>query len=367
MNQERFKKLVCGQSKGTLIVVSRFLLNVMAAFYGLVIAFRNFLYSRGLLKSYSITQGGLITTDRTQATIPVICVGNITVGGTGKTPMVIWLCQWFRSKDINCVILTRGYKAAKGENDEPEILKKNCPGSAVIISPDRLKGAMEAVRRYRAQVLIMDDGFQHRRLHREIDIVMVDATEPFGFGKMLPAGLLREPITSLKRAQAAVITRSDQVSEDKSAEIIKNINPNIVIAKAVHQPVCAMAADKQIHIEQLKGRRVYAFCGIANPEAFLSTIKSLAAEVVGSKIYDDHHKYTAGDVGEIFDKAERAEAEFILTTEKDYNKIDLSATGKKGLVLAFVAVRMKLLSGEEQITQLIERSLAGKIPRKRNV
>jgi tetraacyldisaccharide 4'-kinase len=340
----------------------------MAAFYGLVIAFRNFLYSRGLLKSYSITQGGLITTDRTQATIPVISVGNITVGGTGKTPMVIWLCQWLRSKDINCTVLTRGYKAgSETKTDEPAVLAKNLPGTAVVVNPDRLEGALEAVKRHRAQVLVMDDGFQHRRLHREIDIVMIDATQPFGFGKMLPAGLLREPITSLKRAQAAVITRCDQVSEDRSEEIIKNINPNIVIAKAVHQPVCVMAGDKQIPVGQLKGRKVYAFCGIANPEAFFATIKSLADEVVGTKICDDHHKYTAGDVGEIFDEAQRAEAEFILTTEKDYNKIDLSATAKKGTVLAFVAVRMQLLSGEEQITQLIERSFAGRIPRKRTV
>jgi tetraacyldisaccharide 4'-kinase len=314
-----------------------------------------------------VTPVGLKTTDRTQAAIPVISVGNITVGGTGKTPMVIWVCNLLGAKDIKCVILSRGYKSANGESDEPSVLVKNCPGTAVVVNPDRLAGAVEAVKRHRAQALIMDDGFQHRRLHRDVDIVTIDATLPFGYGKMLPAGLLREPVTALKRAHAAIITRCDLVSKDELAtlvETISGINPNVVVAQTVHAPVRVVTADdKRITLEKLRSKRVFAFCGIANPDTFFVTITSLGANLVGSKIYDDHHKYTSADAAVIRREAARLEAETILTTEKDYNKI----TPLPGLILAYLAVEIHFVEGQDRIRQLIERSVAGKIPRKRTV
>lgn len=370
MNQARFKKLISGQSTGSIAGALRFLLSVAAAFYGVGIALRNRMFDKGRAKSWAVTPAGLVTADRTQAAVPVISVGNITVGGTGKTPMVIWLCNLLRAEGINCAILTRGY-AARGNSDEPAILAKNCPGAAVVVNADRRRAAVEAVRRHHAQVLVMDDGFQHRRLHRDIDIVTIDATLPFGYGRMLPAGLMREPPAALKRAHAAIITRCDLVSKDdlaKLAETVSGINPNMVVAQAIHTPVCAVAAgDRQIPLEQLRGRSVYAFCGIANPEAFLATIASLGANLAGSKIYDDHHKYTAADVAAICREAARLEAEMMLTTEKDYNKIAPPTGNPPGPSLAYLAVRMQFLAGQEQITQLIKRSLAGKIPRKRPV
>jgi tetraacyldisaccharide 4'-kinase len=282
--------------------------------------------------------------------------------------MVIWLCNFLREKNINCAILTRGYKSAKGGIDEPAMLVKNCPGTAVIVNPDRLAGALEAVKRHRAQVMIMDDGFQHRRLHRDIDIVTIDVTQPFGFDKLLPAGLLREPKKSLKRAHAAILTRCDSVSEDdltKLTQAISRINPKMLVARMIHSPVCVRTNDKdEIPLAKLKGKKVFAFCGIANPDAFLSTISRLKANLVGSKIYDDHHNYTAKDFSEICREASQSGAEIVLTTEKDYNKIARFSGTKGGLVLAYLAVRVQFISGEEQITQLIERSLAGKILRK---
>ncbi|MFH1369837.1 MAG: tetraacyldisaccharide 4'-kinase [Planctomycetota bacterium] len=369
MNQARFKKIISGQSPGSAAAALRFLLKVPAVFYGMGVALRNWLFDKGPAKSYAVTFAGLKTTDRTQATVPVISVGNITVGGTGKTPMVIWLSNFLREKNINCAILTRGYKAAKGgHSDEPAMLIKNCPGTAVVVNPDRLAGALEAVKRHRAQVLIIDDGFQHRRLHRDIDIVTIDATLPFGYNRVLPAGLLREPVSSLKRAHAAILTRCDSVSKDdltKLTETIGRINPKLVVAQTIHAPVCVRTNDKdEIPLAKLKGKKVFAFCGIANPDAFLSTISRLKANLAGSKIYDDHHEYTARDFSEICREAAQSGAEMILTTEKDYNKITRFSDNKGGLVLAYLAVRVQFLSGQEQITQLIERSLAGKIFRK---
>jgi tetraacyldisaccharide 4'-kinase len=197
--------------------------------------------------------------------------------------------------------------------------------------------------------------------------VIIDATLPFGYGKMLPAGLLREPVTALKRAHAAIITRCDLVSKDELAkltETISGINPNVVVAQTVHAPVCAMTTgDKQIQLEQLRGKRVFAFCGIANPDAFFATIASLGANVVSSKVYDDHHKYTSADTAVIRREAARLEAEMILTTEKDYNKI----TPLPGLILAYLAVEIHFVEGQDHIRQLIERSVAGKISKKRTV
>ena len=150
MNQERFKKLVSGQSTGVIASALRLLLNVAAVFYGLGISLRNWLYDKGYARSYAVTAAGLVTSDRTQATVPVISVGNITVGGTGKTPLVIWLCNLFREQNINCAILTRGYKAATGR----ATMSRGCwlkivPAAKVVINPDRLAGAIEAVKKHR--------------------------------------------------------------------------------------------------------------------------------------------------------------------------------------------------------------------------
>ena len=369
MNQARFKKLVSGQSRGVIAALVRLLLNVIAVFYGMGVCLRNWLFDGGQAKSYAVTAAGLVTSDRAQVTVPVISVGNITVGGTGKTPLVIWLSNLLREANINCAILTRGYKAATGEHDEPGMLAKNCPGTAVVVNPDRLAGAIEAVKKHRAQVLIMDDGFQHRRLHRDIDIVTIDAMLPFGYGRLLPAGLLREPVSALKRAQAAIITRCDLVSRNNLTELtatISRINPRMIVVQTIHSPVCAKSGKRQISLEELKNKKIYAFCGIANPEAFLATVGLVGANIAGSKVYDDHHSYTAGDVEGIYRDAAQSGAEMILTTEKDYNKIGLP-DGPSVLELAYLAVRLQFVEGLDGIRQLIERSLAGKIPRRRTV
>ena len=369
MNQETYKKLISGKNAGLFASAARLLLNIIAVFYGMGVRLRNWLFDAGQAKSYAVSAAGLVTSDRAQVTVPVISVGNITVGGTGKTPLVIWLCNLLHEENINCGILTRGYKAATGENDEPGMLAKNCPGTAVMVNSDRLAGAIEAIKKHQAQVLVMDDGFQHRRLHRDIDIVTIDAMLPFGYGRILPAGLLREPVSALKRAQAAIITRCDLVSRNNLTELtatISRINPGMIVAQTVHSPVCATSGKRQIPLEELKNKKTFVFCGIANPDAFLATVGLVGANITRSKVYDDHHNYTAGDIEEIYRDAAQSGAEMILTTEKDYNKIDLPDS-YPALELAYLAVRLQFVEGADRIRELIERSLSGKIPRKRTV
>ncbi len=308
----------------------------------------------------------------------VICVGNVTTGGTGKTPLVAWVYKTivsnsrFQISDSQCAILTRGYKAAEdsgretqGHSDEISVLAESCPGAKVIVNPDRVAGAAEALTEFGAKVLIMDDGFQHRRLARDLDIVTIDATQPFGYGKMLPAGLLREPVASLRRAQAAVMTRCDQIAQPDLDELerkLRSIHPKIVVARSIHAPVCVRSADQDcMDIEQLRGKKVFAFCGIGNPEAFQSTVRGMGCELVGAKVYDDHHHYTDGDIADIRSQAERLGADLILTTQKDWTKVSRLAAASKSIPLAYLVIEIKFLAGENQLTALIEEALQGRI------
>ncbi len=364
MNQADYRKLVSGKSTGFGSSLLRLLLGIFACFYSLVIRLRNLLYSRGWFKAH-------------HANAAVISIGNITAGGTGKTPLAVWLCNEIiqnpklKTKNCRCAILTRGYKTTKNSRlktknylDEPAILAESCPGVKVMINPDRVAGAAEAVA-FGANVLVMDDGFQHRRLARDLDIVAIDATIPFGYGKILPAGLLREPVAGLKRAAAVVITRSDQATDAQLTQIenrIRDIKADIVVARAIHAPVCAISPDgSQISLEELKGKKIFAFCGIGNPDAFVKTLETIGGGLLGSQIFDDHHHYTNACLTEISARAEHLKADLVLTTQKDWTKLEPLLPIAKGLSFAFLSIEMRFGAGENELRDLIEHALAGRI------
>ncbi|MBN2272068.1 MAG: tetraacyldisaccharide 4'-kinase [Sedimentisphaerales bacterium] len=365
MNQEDYRKLVSGQSIGgaawSLLCL---LLGIAACAYSLVIRLRNLFYSKGWFKTHRVNA-------------VVISIGNITTGGTGKTPLVAWLCNEIaqnpklRTENCQCAVLTRGYKATQNSklrtqnySDEPAILAESCPGVKVVVNPDRVAGAAEAIS-FSANVLVMDDGFQHRRLARDLDIVAIDATMPFGYKRMLPAGLLREPITALKRADAVVITRCDQVTENQLTEIeneIRDVKADILIARSIHAPVCAISRDgDRISFEKLKGEKVFAFCGIGNPEAFMNTLKALGVELLGSKVFDDHHHYTEACLAEIRAQAERLKADLILTTQKDWTKIAPMLKGERHPLFVFLAIEIRFRTGQDRLRGLIEHAITGRI------
>jgi len=368
MNQDDFRKLISGQKAGLGAGLLRLLLWVAAGGYSITVWLRNFLYSAGWLKIHC-------------ADAVVISIGNITTGGTGKTPLVIWLCKQiisdskFQISNCQCAILTRGYKATKNSklktqnySDEPAILAESCPEVKVFVNPNRVGSADEAVNKFNAKVLIMDDGFQHRRLARDLDIVAIDAMQPFGYGKMLPAGLLREPITSLKRADAVVITRCDQITESELSRIekkLESINPGMIIARSIHAPAYVRSTDnKEISFEHIKNKKIFAFCGIGNPDAFFNTIKQLGVDLLGSKVYNDHHHYTDSCLAGIYEQATYLKADLILTTQKDCTKITRLAPVQKDIPLAYIGIEIKFLAGEDKLRGLIEKTLEGKIPEK---
>ncbi len=344
-----WRKLVTCENPSFGYRLLRSILFIFSIFYYFAVALRNLLFDISIFKKAKVNAA-------------VVSVGNITTGGTGKTPLVAWLCNYFADKNVKTAVLTRGYRLKSSDlADEPVILAKNCPNTEIIINTNRTEGAKKAITEYNAKLLVMDDGFQHRKLARDVDIVAVDATEPFGRGKFLPAGLLREPLGSLKRADAVVITRINQTQPEKIDKIkktISKINPSIVFASAIHKPICAkLIKDRQLSIEELKGKRLYAFCGIGNPDAFFQTLSELALNIVGKRVYNDHHRFSQSDIAEICRDGRSRKAEMIITTQKDWIKTALLDIGNFDVPIAYLAVELEFIDGQQEITALVENAI----------
>ena len=349
MNQNSYRELITTTGGGHIKRALRLCLRLIATAYGLVVRLRNLCYDKKWFKTHDVP-------------VPVISIGNITTGGTGKTPLVIWICNLLAGKGKNCAILTRGYKTQPGIlSDEPALLAKSCPSAKIIVNPDRTAGAQKAVKEHDVAVIVMDDGFQHRKLKRDLDIITIDATCPFGCEHILPAGLLREPVTTLKRAQIAVITHCDKIQQDELTYLedrILSLNPQITIAKAIYKHPCAIGIKGlNLTTDQLKQKPVFAFCGIANPDNFFDSLKQMGTNLLGSKIYNDHHNYKAQDFGDIYEQAKYLGAEIILTTQKDWVKTALLAQKKQDIIFAYLALELDFPHGYDKIESLIDNIL----------
>jgi tetraacyldisaccharide 4'-kinase len=276
---------------------------------------------------------------------PVVSIGNITVGGTGKTPAAIAISEEAVRRGYAPIILTRGYRgkarttcfvsagtgpllSVQDAGDEPVLMAERLPGVPVVKSPDRYTGGMFALERladtpYAAQdpsriLFILDDGFQHWRLARNLDIVLVDATNPFGNRRLLPLGPLREPIDALSRAHLLVMTKKE--SEPLAAELAA-LNPDAGLHRASYATDSLLSPDgTRQAVSMLNGTRVFVFSGIANPEAFRKTVDSTGCIPGGFKKYPDHYTYQQRDLLNLGRLAERAGCELLLTTEKDLVK-----------------------------------------------
>ena len=258
--------------------------------------------------------------------VPVISIGNLTLGGTGKTPAIEYYAKQLRARDRRVAILSRGYGSEAGPNDEALLLEENLPDVPHLQGRDRVAIALMAIEELESEVLLLDDGFQHRRLHRDFDIVLIDATRSIAAEHLFPRGLLREPVSSLKRARAAIFTRSDQAPPESVAKQIGELRssfPNLVVATARHAPVeLIREGHAPLEPTRLRGRKVLAFCGIGNPDAFRRTLADLGAEVIAHRTFADHHAYTKQDVKSLRDWASAYPANTdVLTTQKDWVKL----------------------------------------------
>ncbi|MEX0728608.1 MAG: tetraacyldisaccharide 4'-kinase, partial [Planctomycetaceae bacterium] len=265
-----------------------------------------------------------------RADVPVISVGNLTAGGTGKTPCVAFLAEWFRERGIRVAILSRGYRALQSEgsiadNDEKLLLDRLCPGVPHLQQADRVEIAKQAVREFSSQVLILDDGFQHRRLARDLDIVLIDCLNPWGYGKLLPRGLLREPLSSLRRADLVFLTRADLCPPEQRERIRRTLQKYRGSAECVEvafRPTHLVGRDAETgSVESLRGAPILAACGIGNPQGFAQTLDRLGCRIVGFERYADHHHYTRDDCRHLADRAAKLHTTAIVMTEKDLVKI----------------------------------------------
>ncbi|MCA9037034.1 MAG: tetraacyldisaccharide 4'-kinase [Planctomycetaceae bacterium] len=320
MDESSFRMLISGQSKGLLAATLRACLFVCSIPYRWIVAVRNFLFDCGVKPTY-------------RASMPVISVGNITTGGTGKTPVVALVVQTLTSAGRRTAIVSRGYRAAvQGVNDEYQVLQQLCPQIPHLQNPDRIISAKKLEATGEADVIVMDDGFQHRRLHRDLDIVLIDATNPFGFGSLLPRGLLREPLNSLSRAQLVMITRADLADAETLEQIEKAvINASPGLTGRICRVRFAPSELLSITNEKLDAARfcsndpsagkVFLMSGIGNPESFEQTCRQAGFEVKGHRWFRDHHHYTRADLESVEQAAVASGADMVLGTQKDLVKV----------------------------------------------
>ncbi len=344
-----FRQILTTSAPSPAARLLRCCLRVASVPYGLAIRLRNLAFDHGWKKS-------------TQASLPVISIGNLSVGGTGKSPMVAWLARWFRARSIRVAILSRGYgQLDGGQNDEALELELQLPDVPHLQHWDRIASAKLAADELDMQVLLLDDGFQHRRLARNLEIVLLDATEPRSAQWLLPGGLKREPISSLRRADIIVLTRSDQVSQDdlnRLSERVGRIAPRAKVLTACHRPaeLCLGGVDQAMvtrSVSELNGKQVLAFCAIGNPASFFRSLTDLGANILDQRLWRDHHVFTADDITSLADwTTQYPAAELAICTMKDWVKIQQPRLGRTEL--AALSINMQLSSGQDSLEQALE-------------
>lgn len=337
MDPQSLGDILSGRRKTIGACAFRGVLAAASIPYSATMRLRRWAYRHKLLPSF-------------HANIPVVCVGNITTGGTGKTPMVAWVVERLKEAGHAPAILTRGYKASGGKSDEADLLAR-LTGVPVIVNPDRAAGARQAVSG-KADVLVMDDGFQHRRLRRDLDIVLIDATNPFGYDHCLPRGLLREPLSALRDAHAIVITRSDQVRGEALGELknrLQALAPSASIHTAIHKPIGLIDPEGNLRgFEAMKGQTIGAFCGLGNPDAFFKTLSGLGMPAIWTHAFDDHQHYGPDTLAWISDQAKASGVSALVTTQKDFVKLAGSEFARRVWQLA---VEMDVIEGREEFRQ----------------
>ncbi len=318
MSIERLIRKIWDEGPNARTTPLRSLLQTFSLPYGAAVSFRNRLYNRGLLRQAKLP-------------CPVVSVGNLTVGGTGKTPTVVLLASLLKEHGFRPAVLSRGYgghaKASvnvvsdgnrlllgwREAGDEPVLIAGALPGIPVLTGSKRFLTGKAAVERFGADILILDDAFQHRSLFRDLDIILIDTTHPFGNGYLLPRGPLREPPTELRRAD--ILLRTGDADD---ATLLREA-PSLPAFRGIHRPrELVEAGTGQVSPPTtLRGRKICAFAGIGSPEAFRRSLAALGAEVASFRAFPDHHPYGHSDIEAVRRIAENSGASLIVTTEKD--------------------------------------------------
>ena len=332
-------KLATDEYRGFWAALVKVFLFILSLVYGLIIRSLIFL---GRLKPCRLS-------------CRVISVGNITLGGTGKTVLVELIARYLKAQGQKVAILSRGYKKA----DEPLMLKRRLEGIPVIVDQNRIRGAKKALSEYAVDTVILGDGLQQWRIEKDLEIATIDSTDPFGNRNMLPRGILREPLSSLKRVDMFILTKvnfNPDVEDIKS--LLAEINPDAGIFESEHLAAGfyeIKAADKMLSPDAFKGKNATLFCGIADPESFENLIISLGIKIDASFKFPDHHNYTKEGLDKIIRDSKNKKSEIVITTEKDaarLGQLGLEASASEIFVLR---IELKFRKDEERFLARLAR------------
>ncbi|MDD5771918.1 MAG: tetraacyldisaccharide 4'-kinase [bacterium] len=356
--------IISGKRRGLISFFIRGILFILSVIYIFSFKIRNIFYSIGLFKTNKLY-------------VPVISVGNVTLGGTGKTPFIIWLAEYLYKERYKTGILTRGYGRENKNNtivllnknditdynitgDEPLLIKNNINGRIpVIIGSNRAKSGSLLYDKFDTDVILLDDGFQHISLKRDLNIAVIDALNPFGNYKVFPAGILREKIDSLKRADIFLITKVDLISfteKNKIIDIIKSIVDHAVIIEGIFlaDKFISLKTKNEYSIEYVSKNKCIAFSGIGNPDSFARTLKNINVLLLDHLIYPDHYSFSEKDINDIIKRKVSLNSDIIITTEKD--SIRLYNIKFEDDIL-FLSIKLKIISGEEILKERIKKIL----------
>lgn len=339
-----FRDIVSGRRSGLRAATLRGLLGIAEIPYTFVVWIRNRRYSGRRTAVH-------------HANVPVISVGNLTLGGTGKTPLVKWIARRLENSGLRVALVSRGYGAARGEqNDEARELAQALPNVPHVQNRDRSAATHLAIEKHDPDIVLLDDGFQHRRLARDLDIVLLDALEPFGFDHVFPRGTLREPLAGLRRADFVCLSRADAIRHAERQAIrqrVTTLAPQTTWCELAH--VASHLTDTDgatLPLEHLSKKRVAAFCAIGNPAGFRHTLATTGSELVAWREFPDHHVFSPAELTELGNTAEYAGAEMVLCTQKDLVKVLQHKLGSTPLWA--VAIEMQFLTGQQALEQRIE-------------
>jgi tetraacyldisaccharide 4'-kinase len=334
-----FRALVSGDRRGPVASLARAGLRVLEVPYSLAVRWRNHRYDTGRAPIERVD-------------VPVISVGNLTLGGTGKTPTVEWLANWFAARGIKGALVSRGYGARPGRpNDEALELAQKLPDVPHVQDADRVRGARRAIAEFGAELILLDDAFQHRRIARDLDIVLVDALAPDGFGHVFPRGMLREPLSGWSRADVVILTRAELVDTARRAairELVRRHAPRAVWAEATHAPQALQStAGAAEPLATLANQPIAAFCGIGNPAGFHQALANCGFCLLASRELPDHFAYEDADLAELAGWSDALDVAAVVCTGKDLVKVADRWPGKKPL--RALTIRLEILTGRPEL------------------
>ncbi|MGE9294343.1 MAG: tetraacyldisaccharide 4'-kinase [Puniceicoccales bacterium] len=319
----------------------------------------------------------------------VVVVGNLTVGGTGKTPVVEKFAKSLQERGRKVAILSRGYGSkpepkykkfwrwmthreapppkivsdgqqvllnASEAGDEPHMLARNLPGVVVLVDKNRVKAGEYAIKRFQCDTLLLDDGFQYLPLRGSLNLLLVDKTNPFGNGSMLPRGILREPIRNLQRASYVFLTKSDGERDAELESLIRRHKPDAEMIECSHKPqfIQEVFGNQKRTLESLRGQRVAVFSGIAVPESFEGFVQALGAEIVYKQRFMDHHRFSKGEMEHYFHQALARDVSLVLTTEKDAVRLQPDWV-PDSVELFFLRLEVEIISGVKDFDEAVSR------------